>query len=136
MRGRKNLHFLCKDDKFVAFHEIAEQVYRYGRLDLSALLSELQHLIRPAKFHQAREGYRGWKSVAVYHDEHDVAAGIFEVYGAAALLSQRHASRGNDDVITWSLLCSRTPYSSPEDFWMKQSLVETARHHPCSTSLI
>jgi hypothetical protein len=124
MRGRKNLHFLCKDDRFVAFHEIAEQVYRHGRLDLSALLSEIQHLIRPAKFNQAREDYRGWKSATVPHDEHDVAAGIVEVYGAAALLSQRHASRNNDDVIIWSLLCSRTPYSSPEDLWMKQLLVE------------
>ncbi|KAL9625865.1 MAG: hypothetical protein Q9160_000185 [Pyrenula sp. 1 TL-2023] len=123
-RGRRNLHLLCKDDKLIPLQEVVEQVHRHGRIDLSILSSTAQHLLQTYKelvenVSKPREGLSG---VIAAQDYRTVVAGIVDPYEAAALLSHRHASREGDNIVIWSLLCSRTPYYTAKDLWLNEIL--------------
>ena len=61
-----------------------------------------------------------------FHNDWDnpawAVAGIIDPFEAASLLSHRHASRNGDDVVIWSLICSRSVYYTAKDLWVNEIL--------------
>ena len=45
MRGRHNVHLLCKGNKVVSFKDTLNAVHKYGRIDLTILFLTTQHLL-------------------------------------------------------------------------------------------
>lgn len=108
MRGRRNLHLLCKDEKVVCLRDVITRVHLHGRIDISVLLANAQHLL-PAQ--PPKEGVS-----LLWHTNR--AKGLISVSEASLLLSHRHASRKGDEVVIWSLLCSETACYTPTEFWL------------------
>jgi hypothetical protein len=107
MRGRRNLHLLCKNEKVVRLYDIICHVQSHGRIDISVLMVNAQHLL-PAQ--RPKPGVElSWHQ--------DRAKGLINVSEASLLLSHRHASREGDEVVIWSLLCSETACYTAMDFW-------------------
>lgn len=108
IRGRSNVHLLCKDDRVVCLKEVLETVHQRGSITISVLFVTAQRLIpaqplpvgaTPSPFLTRR------------------AMGFVNVQEAACLLSHRHASRMNDEVIIWSLLCDDEVSETAVEFW-------------------
>ncbi|KAF2656680.1 hypothetical protein K491DRAFT_656018 [Lophiostoma macrostomum CBS 122681] len=100
MRGRRNLHLLCNHDKVVNLRDVIYQVHTRGRVDISVLLVNAQHLLP-----------------ALRTTPEDATEGLVDVREASFLLSHRHASRKGDEVVIWSLLCGNIAYYTAIDFW-------------------
>jgi hypothetical protein len=110
MRGRRNLHILCKNEIVIQLYDIIRRVHRHGRMDISILLVNAQHIL-PAQL--PRPNSSG--NVETWHQ--DRAKGLVDVVEATFLLSHRHASREGDEVVIWSLLCRETPCYTAVEFW-------------------
>lgn len=107
-RGRNGIHLLCKDDQVVPLKEVLDDVSRNGNLTVATLLLTAQHLM-PAQ--GIPKG--GTPSEAL----NDRARGFVSIHEASCLLSHRHASRENDEVIIWSLLCREDVKETAADLW-------------------
>ncbi|KAK4228282.1 hypothetical protein QBC38DRAFT_362133 [Podospora fimiseda] len=101
-----NIHLLGKDDKTISLQDILMSVWRSGDISLGNLFFTIPHLIPTPNHHRAsdREGNKTLKTL-------DVAK-------AAAVLKNRHASRPDDDIVIWSLLCEEKPSQTPKDLWV------------------
>lgn len=107
-RGRSNIHLLCKDDQVVPLKEILDDVTRNGNITIATLLLTAQHLM-PAQ----RLAVGGTPSEAMDNR----ARGFVPIHEASCLLSHRHATRENDEVVIWSLLCSENVKGTPIELW-------------------
>ena len=107
MRGRRNVHLLCKDNVAISLMDTLKFVHREGAVDLVIHFLGTQHLVPPATLTgpdpSARMLQRG--------------AGFVRPEEAACLLGFRHASRPGDDMVIWSLLCQERAHGSAEAFW-------------------
>ena len=45
MRGKHNVHLLCKENKVVSFKDKLNAVHKYGRINLTILFLTTQHLL-------------------------------------------------------------------------------------------
>ncbi|KAF1346542.1 hypothetical protein BDV97DRAFT_391530 [Delphinella strobiligena] len=97
MRGRANIHVLCKGDKVLSLSSLIKDVNQNGSIDIAVLFLTAQHL-SPTR--------------GVYPH--------VPLEEAACLLSHRHASRENDNVIIWGLLAGEEHVSDATSLWRSQ----------------
>lgn len=80
IRGSKSIYILCRSDRTVSLLNLMQNIHQYGAVDLAVLSGSAQHLLPSS--------------------DPSSSKAIEEV---GYLLSQRHASRPNDEVIIWGL---------------------------------
>lgn len=103
VRGRQNIHLLCKDNRAVAFFRVVRDVFAFGSIDLAILSLTALHLF-PGRVWGPEQDT----------DNNNSSMGIEE---SGQVLSYRPASRRGDDVAIWSLLTHNDGYDSIENFW-------------------
>ncbi|KAL8991938.1 MAG: hypothetical protein Q9169_007516 [Polycauliona sp. 2 TL-2023] len=103
IRGNKSIHILCAGDYTVKLVELLRTVHRQGNVDVVVLLGSAQHLL-PAS-------------------DSDIAKPIEE---AGHLLSQRHASRQNDEIVIWGLVSNMKAPADVVQLWKAHEHVATA----------
>lgn len=99
MRGRWNLHILCKDHHTISLRDVLNDVLAYSNLTLISPCLTLQHYIpttdRPV--------------------EGEIPPVSIEQ--ATCLLNHRHATKDRDVTLIWSLVCGSKLFKTSVDFW-------------------
>ena len=103
VRGRQNIHLLCKDNRAVAFFRVVRDVFELGSIDLAILSLTALHLF-PGR---------------VWDPEQDTDDNYWSMgrEESGQVLSYRPASRKGDDVVIWSLLTHNDGCDLIERFW-------------------
>ena len=114
MRGRANLHLLLKDNRTVPLVEVINNVKQNGRIDLCALLLNSAH-IKPTFDFQTPNGFLF--SDDSVDDLLSEPTHFVSVGKAAALLTFRHMTREQDDILIWGLLTGDTTFDDPIELW-------------------
>ncbi len=109
MRGRQNIHVLCKDEVVVCLKELLTSVNAHGSITLANLFLSAQHLLP-----QMRGDDNASDELQRYY------RGFLPIEEAAYALRHRHASRPGDDAVIWSLLCDETPSYTASELWEAQ----------------
>ena len=102
-RGSRAIHVQCKDDRTISLTELLREVHKKGAIDLAVLVGSAQHLLPSSDPGRAKT-----------------------VEEASYMLSQRHASRLEDEVMIWSLLNNGPGDKEILKLWESQSKVNTA----------
>jgi hypothetical protein len=123
MRGRKNMHLLCKNDEVLSFYDLVLRLHQHGRVDLSALSLVAQHLI-PAYLRLVGCEWNRPKYAEDWDDPGWEISGIVDPFEAGSLLSHRHASREGDNVVIWSLLCTQSVFYTAQSLWTNGMLMK------------
>ncbi|KAI4250100.1 MAG: hypothetical protein L6R40_000272 [Gallowayella cf. fulva] len=103
IRGNRSIHILCADDHTIGLVELLRTVHQKGKVDLVILLGSAQHLLPAGDSNSAKP--------------------IEEV---GHLLSQRHASRTNDEIIIWGLVSNMKAPADVLQLWKAREQVATA----------
>lgn len=114
MRGRHNIHLLCKRDQVVSFKETLKAVNENGRIDLAILFLTSQHLLPqppPIDYGLFEEV---WDTT---EEDRMMQLGIISLGEASILLSHRHGTRDGDDVVIWSLLAGERAIKNVAELW-------------------
>lgn len=121
MRGRQNIHLLCKRNEVLYFKDVLKSVHEKGRIDIAIFLLTAQHLMpQIAPDEDDYEIFPGSGSIAT--PEMKMAEmGFISVGEAGILLSHRHASRDGDDLVIWSLLINEKVFKDPAQMWESQT---------------
>lgn len=112
VRGSTDLHLLCKDDKVVRVSEVLSAVYKYGDVELANLFLSMTHLLPVAKLSQKEIDHT--KSIS---KDPTPEVPKFSIVESSGLLSGRHASRSEDEILIWSLFSGIPVCDKPVDFW-------------------
>jgi hypothetical protein len=102
IRGRKNVHLLCKGGEIISLMTLFSKVLNEGAVDLAVLLGSAQHLLPSSN-----------------------PSAALSIEDAGFLLSQRHASRPSDEVVIWGLLNNLPGNKSALNLWKSQEIVRT-----------
>jgi hypothetical protein len=102
MKGSHAIHLLCRFDKIISLREILLEIHQSASVDIGILCLAAQHLIPSSTEAFRRRSSRQSTEVA------------------GSLLSHRHATRENDDIVIWSLLSSTGVFYSAEEMWISK----------------
>ena len=94
LKGRHNLHLLCRHNATASFLEIVRDVANHGSIDLAILSFGVPHMFPDVR------GLDSWTREQV-----------------GQVLSYRPASRSGDDTVIWSILVTGRALGSPKDLW-------------------
>lgn len=121
MRGRRSLYLLCLDDKILNVHDAVQTVFSQGRLDIAVLFHARSYLLPPyeEEHFELFEGRGSIFSERELEQQHETA-GFLTMNHAAVLLSSRHATRDDDDLLIWSLLIGDTEIYDPVQMWVRR----------------
>lgn len=100
-----NIHLLGRDDTTVRLRDIIETVWSHGDISLVNLLLSTPHLIPAPNYYRVSD-FQGNEKLE-----------LLSVDQAASVLNNRHASREDDDIVIWSLLCNEAPSHTAAEFW-------------------
>lgn len=103
IRGNESVHILCAGDQAIRLVDLLRKIHDEGAVDLAVLLGSAQHLLPSADSSSAKP--------------------IEEV---GHLLSQRHASRNNDEIVIWGLLSNLKAPKIPLQLWEFNEQISTA----------
>lgn len=103
IRGSRSLHVLCKNEEMISLNFLFQYIHRHGAIELAVLLGSVQHLLPSSD-----------------------SRSTLDVEEVGHLLSQRHASRVDDELIIWALLSSDSAPKSPLGFWQERKTINTA----------
>lgn len=103
IRGNESIYILCAGDESIGLIDLLRKVHEKGAIDLAVLLGGAQHLLPSSKSESAKP--------------------IEEV---GHLLSQRHASRKDDEIVIWGLLSNLQAPQDVLQFWKTNKQVNTA----------
>jgi hypothetical protein len=118
MRGRSSLYLLCADDRIVKLYDVLQTVYQKGSADIVVPYLNRAYLLPPDDITDI-ELFEGTGSVATEEDR-QLAEGFISVGEAAVLLSHRHATRDEDDVLIWNLLIGDVARQDAAEMWKRQ----------------
>ncbi|EXJ94463.1 hypothetical protein A1O1_02859 [Capronia coronata CBS 617.96] len=118
MRGRNALYLLCRDDMVISVRDALQTVYTSGRIDMVIPFMMRSYLLPPNDLTDM-ELFEGGGSVATEEDL-QIAKGFISIGEAAVLLSHRHATRDDDDLLIWNLLAGDMETSDPADMWRRR----------------
>ncbi|KAK7932486.1 hypothetical protein PG985_003198 [Apiospora marii] len=111
MKGRQNIHFLCKDNKSVDFAKIMLDIIDHGHFEIIVFIWHVYHML-PSNEH-------AWSRPRVLEDREKLTISTI-----GTLLSYRPASKKGDDFVIWSLLIDPdrdpTDRSNAKAFWKSQ----------------
>ena len=119
MRGRHALHLLCYGDRVISLKAVLQKVHRYGRMDIVALFVTRSYLFPPDE--SFLEIFEGTGSVTTDEEIYTSEQGFVNIGEAAVLLSYRHATRDDDDLLIWSLLIGDMEIVDPAEMWKRQA---------------
>ncbi|OKL60969.1 hypothetical protein UA08_03689 [Talaromyces atroroseus] len=128
MRGRRNVHILCRNNRTVSLSECLDVLLHEGRLDFIYLLLAAQQFI--PYFGQDSS----WDNEADPSTRSQIERmktrgikGRVTVEVGSCLLSHRHASRPGDEVVIWSLLISDSVHRTAVNLWqsLEGQMVQT-----------
>ncbi|KAI1614443.1 hypothetical protein EDD36DRAFT_382566 [Exophiala viscosa] len=117
MRGRRSLYLLCLDDKVIKLYDVLQTVYQRGRIEVAIPFLTRSYLLPPDDI-TGMELFEGGGSVATEEDR-QIAEGFISIGEATVLLSHRHATRDEDDLLIWSLLVGDIEGDAAE-MWKRQ----------------
>ncbi|KAL7896207.1 hypothetical protein HDV63DRAFT_413242 [Trichoderma sp. SZMC 28014] len=117
LRGRHNLHLLCKHDVVVSLRDVLRDVCNNGCIEVAALFLSAQHLLPSQPYVHGKSNDHPSQSTKWIVDRRK---GFVDIKEAASLLSHRHASRPGDEVVIWSLLTGDKVFSEAESLWLSQ----------------
>lgn len=103
VRGRHNIHLLCKNNRTISFLRVVRDVFEHGSIDLAILSFTVPHML-PGRVLVSKQG----TSAFMTKEE------------SGQVLSYRPASRKGDDIVIWSLLANDDSSDSPEKLWQKK----------------
>ena len=103
IRGNRAIHILCSNDQTIRLTDLLRRIHQDGAVDLAVLLGSAQHLLPNSD-----------------------AGSALKVEETGHLLSQRHASRSNDEITIWSLLSNLKAHKEAISIWMGHAGVNTA----------
>ncbi len=118
MHGRSSLYLLCAGDKTVKLYDVLQRVFQYGRLDIVVLFSTRAYLLPPGDITEL-ELPEDTGSVAAEQDRR-LARGSIGISEAMVLLSHRHATRDEDDVLVWNLLVGNVERQDAAAMWKRE----------------
>ncbi|GME38312.1 uncharacterized protein K452DRAFT_313875 [Neofusicoccum parvum] len=122
VKGDKNMHLLCKDNRVLRLADILRTIHEEGSVDLINTYLSAHHLI-------PRAGRRDDGGLKVYNSRDSsfmITLRAFSLEEAASLLSHRHASRGGDEVVIWSILVEWPEICyKAERFWKYPTSIRT-----------
>ena len=107
VRGRHNIHLLCKDNRVIPFLRVVRDVFDHGSIDLAILSFTVPHIFPKPVSGDKQEA--GDKFLYMTREESGQA------------LSYRPASRKGDDVMIWSLLANDDSCELPEKLWQSRA---------------
>lgn len=113
MRGRHNIHLLCKWNQVICFKETLRAVNENGRIDLAILFLTSQHLLPQPPV----DDYELFGVKLASEEDRMIQLGFISLGEASILLSHRHATRDGDDVVIWSLLTDETAIKNVAELW-------------------
>ena len=116
MRGRYGLFVLCHQNKLINLHQLLISVHENGRMDLVNLFLARDYLFPPL----AISDFELFGVPVTTEAEKETEQGFVSIGDAAALLSHRHATRDDDDLLIWSLLIGDIEDNSPIAMWERQ----------------
>lgn len=117
IRGRHQIHLLCKDNRTISFFEVVEEVFNHGSIDLAILGMAVPHML-PEPIQIPAKGISGPLVYAgIKRDNRDTPPTFMSREEGGEILSYRPASRMGDDVVIWSLLVNEDKCDSPEELW-------------------
>ena len=102
-RGSRSIYLQCKDDRIISLTDLLRRVHKEGAIDLAVLVGSAQHLLPSSDPGRAKT-----------------------MEEASYMLSRRHASRPEDEVIIWSLLNNGPGHKDILEVWKSQSQINTA----------
>ena len=100
VKGRSNIHLLCKDNRTIPFVQIVRDIFEAGSIDLAILSFSVPHMFPPSK-NESQVGFTPYMTTEQ----------------SGQVLSYRPASRKGDDIVIWSLLSNEESCDSPEGLW-------------------
>ena len=103
VRGRHNIHLLCKDNRAVGFFRVVRDLFELGSIDLAILSLTALHLF-PRRVCDAKQ-------------DTDDDYWSMRKEESGQVLSYRPASRKGDDVVIWNLLSHNDGCDLIEKFW-------------------
>ena len=112
MRGRKNIHLLCKYNHVISLLNLLRDICSYGSIDVLTLFMSAQHML-PAR--QTEPQLFPARQILG-----ESIQGFIPLEEAACLLGHRLASRSQDDIVIWSLLTGEQPYYDAQSWWRAQ----------------
>ncbi|KAK1246306.1 hypothetical protein MKX08_000108 [Trichoderma sp. CBMAI-0020] len=117
LRGRHNLHVLCKGDVVVSLKDTLRDVCSQGCIEIAALFLSAQHLLPSQSYvHGLGEDHPSQSSQWIVKRR----KGFVDIKEAAGLLSHRHASRAGDEIVIWGLLTGDKVFDKAESLWLSQ----------------
>lgn len=116
MRGRTNIHLLCKGNEVLGFKETLKDVSTMGRIDLATLFLATQHLLPAPDIDDCVL----FDEPLVSEEDRMTQLGFISLGEASILLSRRHASRDRDDVVIWSLLVREKAIKDAAELWKSE----------------
>ncbi|MCJ1241106.1 hypothetical protein MMC14_009110 [Varicellaria rhodocarpa] len=120
MRGRENLHLLCKYNKTTPVIEVLQKIHQCGRIDLSFMALSSQHLIpsydEKIDLDDVFEDSDGGSEIPPSREKVD----FLSIGEAAALLSHRHMTQNLDDVIIWGYLTGDVAFRDAVKLWQSR----------------
>ena len=121
LRGRANLHLLCKQNKTIPVIALLQTIYQYGNISLSFMAMESKHLmVKYGKKGPEADDDVNWME---WDPDEDLGLKKYDfltIEGAAQLLNHRHMTRTQDDVIIWGYLNGNTLFRNPVELWRSQ----------------
>jgi len=108
MRGRGRIHVLCNNEKTVSLQDVLKLVHQSGHIDITVLAFTSEHLLP----------WRDMSDSSIPGYDPDLLP--LSISQATSLLVNRHASRPGDDVVIWTLLAGKHPFSDSVDFWKEK----------------
>ncbi|KAF8864012.1 hypothetical protein BDZ45DRAFT_614759 [Acephala macrosclerotiorum] len=114
MRGRKNIHLLCKDNEVIHLKKVVDMTCQHGSIDIAILFMSCQHMLPAIAAIPEQMNF----PARIILD--DINLGYIRIEEAACLLNSRHASRPGDDLVIWSLLVGPIAFNDPERLWHAQ----------------
>ena len=103
MRGREKLLLLCKDNKTISVAEVLRLIQQSGQISLSVIALNSGHLFPTYRVETSDRFYENLTSSDT-ESEPEITLEYLQIGEAAALLSHRHMTRNQDDVIIWGYL--------------------------------
>ncbi|MCJ1460460.1 hypothetical protein MMC28_010842 [Mycoblastus sanguinarius] len=118
LRGRHQIHLLCKNNQAVPFREILKDIFNHGSIDLAILGLTLQHML-PQPLQLRLPKYSAFYFAGPKIDNGSMDLVFMSRENAGEILSYRPASRQGDDVVIWSLLVGNGKCESAEELFRR-----------------
>lgn len=120
IRGRHQIHLLCKDNKIISFRKVVQNIFRYGSLDLVIFGLTVSHMLPGSIQIRSLKGAGPLVYAGIKLDNRDTPPEYLIREEGGEILSYRPASRTGDDIVIWSLLVNEDKCDSPEEFWRSE----------------